>query len=86
MWEEWAMTITLTPDIEKAVIERANEQNTSPETIVLDALRAKFRSDPVRDVKELEPRDEWEALLLSIGTPCGVSPSDEALSSEGLYD
>ena len=32
------------------------------------------------------PRDDWERRLLAIGTDCGVSLSDEALSSDGLYD
>ena len=40
------------------------------------------RSSPER----LEPRDEWERLLRSIPIDCGVSLSNEALSSEGLYD
>ncbi|MBC7854702.1 MAG: hypothetical protein IAF94_14815 [Pirellulaceae bacterium] len=37
-------------------------------------------------VKVLEPRDEWERLLLSAASDCGVALSSEALSSEGLYD
>lgn len=38
-------------------------------------------------IKELlKPRDEWEERLLRIGTPCGVVPSAEAMSSEGLYE
>lgn len=34
----------------------------------------------------LAPRDEWERRLRAIGTDCGVSLSDEALSREELYD
>ena len=34
----------------------------------------------------LQPRDEWERRLLSIATDCGVSLSNEAVSSEGLYE
>lgn len=34
----------------------------------------------------LQPRDEWERLLLSAASDCGVALSNEALSSEGLYD
>ena len=37
-------------------------------------------------MRSFVPRDEWERRLLAIGTDCGVSLSDEALSSEGLYD
>jgi hypothetical protein len=31
------------------------------------------------------PHDEWGRRLRSIATDCGVSLSDEALSSEGFY-
>ena len=34
----------------------------------------------------LEPRDEWERNLRSLAKDCGVSLSDLAVSSEGLYD
>lgn len=34
----------------------------------------------------IEPRDEWERRLLGIATNCGTSLSNEALSSEGLYE
>jgi antitoxin (DNA-binding transcriptional repressor) of toxin-antitoxin stability system len=34
----------------------------------------------------LNSRDDWEQMLLSAGTDCGVSLSHEAVSSEGLYD
>ena len=36
--------------------------------------------------EEIEPRDEWERLIIRIGTNCGVSLPHEALSSEGLYE
>jgi hypothetical protein len=34
----------------------------------------------------IQPRDEWERRLLGIATNCGTSLSNEALSSEGLYE
>jgi hypothetical protein len=37
-------------------------------------------------VPRVEPRDEWEHSLLAAARPWGVSLSDAALSSEGLYD
>jgi hypothetical protein len=80
------MTITLTADIEKAVVERANERQTAPEAIVLEALREKFWPRPAERKRPFEPRDEWEARLLRVATPCGVSLSDEAFHREGLYD
>ncbi len=33
-----------------------------------------------------EPRDDWERLLREAATDCGVSLSDEDLSSEGIYE
>ena len=41
---------------------------------------------PVPNKHSLQPRDEWERRLLSAASDCGVSLSNEALSSEGLYD
>jgi hypothetical protein len=32
-----------------------------------------------------EPLDEWEEDILSLAMDCGVSLSDEAVSSEGIY-
>jgi hypothetical protein len=34
----------------------------------------------------LQPRDEWERGLLAAASDCGVSLSNEAVSSEGLYE
>ena len=36
------VTITLPPELEKAVIQRAHKQGTTPELIALDGLREKF--------------------------------------------
>jgi hypothetical protein len=33
-----------------------------------------------------EPQDEWERRLRALAMDCGVSLSNEALGSEGLYD
>lgn len=35
---------------------------------------------------DFEPRDEWERELLASARDWGVSLSNEAVSSEGLYD
>jgi hypothetical protein len=80
------MTITLTPDLEEVVIQTAQEQGTTPEAIVLNAVREKLRPRSGNLAKDFEPRDEWERRLLHVGSDCGVSLSNEALSSEGLYD
>ncbi len=81
-----SITITLTPDLEQVVRQKAHEQGTSPEAVVLNAIREKLGPGPSELARILEPRDEWERRLLSVGTPCCVSISDQALSSEGLYD
>ena len=76
------MVITLAPDLEAALNQQAEKQNVSPEALAINALRQRFLPrTPV-----LEPRDEWERGLLAIATDCGVSPSNEDVSSEGLYD
>jgi hypothetical protein len=38
----------------------------------------------IRDLRE--PRDEWERRLRQAASDCGVSLSDEAVSSEGIYE
>jgi hypothetical protein len=80
------MTINLTPDLEKAVLDQARQQHTSPEAVVLDALREKLVRPSHSLPPAFEPRDEWEARLLRLGIDCGVSLSNEAVSSEGIYD
>lgn len=74
------MVIAVDPDLEARLTEAARKQGVTPEELVIVALREKFPKPPI------EPRDEWERNLLAIGTNCGVSLSDEAVSSEGLYD
>ena len=80
------MIVTLPSELERAVVQRARQHGITPEALVLDAIREKLGPGPSEFAKILEPRDEWEMRLLRVGTPCGVSVSDEALSSEGLYD
>jgi hypothetical protein len=76
------MVIKLTPDVEAALTQIATREGTDAETVALNALRERF----VPTKPPIEPRDEWERRLLALGTDCGVSVPDEALSSEGLYD
>ena len=33
-----------------------------------------------------EPRDEWERQLRQAASDCGISLSNEAVSSEGIYE
>lgn len=76
------MVITLGPDLEAALNDLARKQGTTPEELALKVLRERFLGTAVA----LEPRDEWERGLLAAARDWGVSLSNEALSSEGLYD
>ena len=76
------MVITLGPDLESALNDLAHKQGVAAEDLALKALRERFLA-PAPPIK---PRDEWERRLLEAATDCGVSLSNEALSSEGLYD
>ena len=72
------MVINLTPELEAAINEQAKRIGSTPEQVALGALLRRF----IR----IEPRDDWERGLFEAASDCGVALSDEALSSEGLYD
>jgi hypothetical protein len=74
------MVITLGPELEAALSEQANRQGITPEALALKALRERFVGT------QIQPRDEWERRLLGAASDCGVSLSNEAVSSEGLYE
>ena len=76
------MVITVGPDLEVALIDLARKQGVTPEVLALQALRERFLAPPVG----IPPQDDWERRLRSAATDCGVSLSNEAVSSEGLYD
>jgi hypothetical protein len=75
------MVITLDPELEAALNEVARWQGVAPDVLALNVLRGRFLA-----AAALQPRDEWERGLLAAARDCGVSLSNEALSSEGLYD
>lgn len=76
------MVITLAPDLEAALNDQARRQGVAPEVLALNALRERFFGPAL----QVQPRDEWERELLAAATDCGVSLSNEAVSSEGLYE
>lgn len=76
------MVITLSSELEAVLSEAASTRGVAPEELVIDALRERFLSRALF----LEPRDDWEKGLIEAGRDCGVSLSDLALGSEGLYD
>jgi len=75
------MVVTLEAKLEAALKEQAFRRGIAPEELVVDVLRERFVG-----AVTLELRDEWERGLLEASRPWGVSLSDAALSSEGLYD
>jgi len=75
------MTLTLEVDLASALNEQARRQGIAPEVLAVNALRERFLATAA-----LQPRDEWERGLLEAARDCGVSLSNSALSSEGLYE
>ena len=76
------MVITLDPELEAALNERARRQGVPPEALALQALRERF----LAPASQARPGDDWERRLRSAATDCGVSLSNEAVGSDGLYD
>lgn len=70
-------TITLTPDIERPLMEQARRQGTTPELLALDGLRRLFA--PEQDPTPDGPAGEtlFDFLQGYVGTVSGTS---EALS------
>jgi len=78
------MTITLTPDIERMLMQEAEKTGTTPEALALVKLRAPAPVDYRAALPP--PRDDWERDLRSIAVDCGVSLTDEQVSRDSLYD
>jgi hypothetical protein len=76
------LVISLPPEMEDALKELAKQKGMAPEALVVDTLRDRLASM----TGAIQPRDDWERLILQAGTNCGVSLPDGALSSEGLYE
>jgi hypothetical protein len=76
------MVITVGPDLEAALNDLARKQGVAPEVLALQALRERF----LAPVAPIPPGDERARRLRSAATDCGVSLSNEAVSSEGLYE
>lgn len=79
------MTISLTPELEQKIAQKAQELGKTPEDFVLSKIQEEFAGTTQR-TQPFEPQDEWERRLLGIGIACNVSLSNEAVSSEGLYE
>jgi hypothetical protein len=67
------------PALEAVLNDLARKRGIAPEMLALQALRERFLAPALQS----QPRDEWERRLRSAATDCGVSLSNEAVSSEG---
>jgi hypothetical protein len=76
------MVIEVSAELEAALKESACRQGVTPEVLALETLRDRF----LASIPAVESRDEWERRLRGVATDCGVKLSDEAVSSEGIYD
>jgi hypothetical protein len=80
------MIIALTPDISNALNEKARQQGTTPEALALSVLREKLALPAAPGSIPLQPADAWEERVVRAAIDCGVSLSNEAVSSEGIYE
>jgi hypothetical protein len=80
------MSINLPADLQTIIRDEALRLNTTPDQVVEQLVRRHLSMTTQLAPPLLEPRDDWERRLRAIAIDCGVSLSDEALSSEGLYD
>jgi hypothetical protein len=78
------MTISLTPDLEQKLAQKAQELGTTPESFILSKLREECAGMPSQ-AQSFEPQDEWEQKLQQATSPVGIALSDHAVSSEGIY-
>lgn len=67
------MELTLTPDIERALTEQAQQQGIPPERLALDTLRRQF----VRPVEITQSTEDTETLADFLADSIGVLHSSE---------
>ncbi len=76
------MVISIGPELEAVLIEQARRQGTTPDALAVSVLREGLMAKAIT----LPSQDDWERRLRSLAKNCGVSLSNTAVSSEGLYD
>jgi len=74
------MVITLGPELVTALNAQASRQGITPEALALEVLSQRFTT------AQVEIREDWERRLRSVASDCGVSLSNEAVSSEGIHE
>jgi hypothetical protein len=76
------MVITVGSELEVALNELARRQGVTPEAAAIEVLRDRL----LPPQPQAPTNDEWMRRLREAAIDCGVSLSNEAVSSEGLYD
>jgi len=76
------MILNIDSELEAVLKEIAERQGVPPEVVALNALRDRLLIANAPS----KPEDEWESLLSDVPEECGVSLSDSALTSEGIYE
>ena len=66
------MVITLTPDLEAVLTERAYQQGSTPEQLALETLRAQFLPPSVEGVRKPQ-----ETMADFLGSSIGILNSSE---------
>lgn len=80
------MTVQLTPDLEAAVTDEAQRLGTTPELVVQRALQDHLRGRVSSPKPDSAAAQEKMKRILAVARDFGISHSNEALSSQGLYD
>ena len=75
------MVIAISRELEAALQRQAEQRGVTPEELAVSVLQSRLMPKSMR-----EPQDDWERQLRSLSMDCGVSLSNEAVSSEGIYD
>lgn len=80
------MTITLEPELESELRQKAAAQGQNPEQYFSELIIASLRPLPQETPVPLpQGSPEWKVLLLSMGRPLGVSLPLAVTSRENLY-
>ena len=76
------LTITLPPELEKVLNQRARKNGSTPEQVALDTLLKNL----LPSTSTPKEQEAWVARLQRLASPAGVSLSEDALSREALYE
>lgn len=69
------MTVTLTPELERAAAEEAQKRGVTAAEVVLDTLQKKFLPEVPFGHTE-DTLDEWELEISAAAVAVGLAPAD----------